>query len=141
MLFRHRQRLSFNGSGYGQESSMVYALPFEISLSRNTFKKGERKTMNRDIISFEEAKKLSLKKWKTIKSRISNIWYSLGDDCGFCERIDLLYPNYDDRKCQKCEAQKPCRDDIYPINDALADAINFTETLIKKIEALKEKKP
>ena len=97
--------------------------------------------MNRDITSFEEAKKLSLKKWKTIKSRMLNLFNSLGDDCGFCERIDSLYPQSEYvRECPKCEAKIPCRDSIYPIDDALMEAQDFTTLLIKKIEALKEKK-
>jgi len=97
--------------------------------------------MTMDSISFEEAKKLSVKKWQNIRRRILNIWSSLGDDCGFCKRIDVLYPNSDYAKeCPKCEAKIPCRDDIYPIDDALSDAIKHTKTLIKKIEALKERK-
>ena len=103
--------------------------------------KGETKTMNRDITSFEEAKKLSLKKWKTIKSRMLNLFNSLSDDCGFCERIDILYPQSEyGKECPKCEAKIPCRDSIYPIDDALSDAIKYTEILIQEIEALKEKK-
>jgi len=97
--------------------------------------------MNEQVMSFEQAKKLSLKKWKNIKSRMFNLFNSLSDDCGFCKRIDILYPNSDyARECPKCEAKKACRDDIYPIDDALCDAIKHTETLIEKIEALKERK-
>mgnify|MGYP001167095793 CR=1 FL=1 len=96
--------------------------------------------MNRDIISFEEAKKRSLKKWKTIKTKIGNIINSLGDDCGFCERIDDLYPKGGIKNCKKCEAQKLCNDAIFPIDEALIEAHESTRLLIKKIEALKEKK-
>ena len=96
--------------------------------------------MNRDIISFEGAKKLSLKKWKTIRTKIWNIINSLGNDCGFCERNDLLYPNYDYRECENCEARKLCDNSIFPIDDALTEAEELTTLLIKDIEALKEKK-
>jgi len=96
--------------------------------------------MNKESMSFEEAKKLSVKKWKSIKSKILSIFNSLTDDCGFCERIDILYPNSEyARECPQCEAKKPCCNDISPIDDALCDAIEHTETLIEKIEALKEK--
>jgi len=98
--------------------------------------------MNRDITSFEEAKKLSLKKWKTIKSRIIDITCALSDDCGFCIRIDQLYPQSEyARECPKCEAKNLCNACIFPIDDALTEAENLTRLLIKKIEALKEKKP
>ena len=97
--------------------------------------------MNRDIISFEEAKKLSLKKWKTIKTKIGNIINSLGDDCGFCERIDDLYPEGNVKNCEKCEAQKLCNNDIFPIDNGLIEAYEWTKHLINNIEALKEKKP
>ena len=96
--------------------------------------------MNRDIISFEEAKKLSLKKWKTIGTKIFNIIMSLGNDCGFCQRNDLLYPSYDYRACKNCEAKKLCNDAIFPIDNGLIEAHEWTKQLINDIEALKEKK-
>ena len=98
------------------------------------------KTLNRDIISFDEAKKLSLKKWNTIKTKIGNILNSLADDCGFCERNDLLYPNYDYRECKNCEAKNLCINDIFPIDNGLIEAYEWTKHLINNIEALKEKK-
>ena len=96
--------------------------------------------MNRDITSFEEAKKLSLKKWKNIRNRIVDLANALADDCGFCQRNDLLYPNYDYRECKNCEAKNLCNNEIFPIDNALIEAHEWTELLIKKIEALKEKK-
>jgi len=94
--------------------------------------------MNEEVMSFEKAKKLSLKKWNNIKKRIINVACALGDDCGFCKRDHQLAPDCD-QQCKKCEARSLCSNNIHPIEDALFEAEEQTTNLIKAIEKLETK--
>jgi len=91
-------------------------------------------------ISFQTAKKLSGDKWLKIIKKLEDIMGTLRTDCCFCERDKQRRDKNEDYDlCSECEADDICN--VNPIDDAISEAIDEADELLRRIARLTETKP
>ena len=89
-------------------------------------------------ISFDEARRRSLEKWRKIRGAASGLVDDIGMLCGFCVRWgeDSLH-----RECERCEAHGLCMADDSLHERIVSSSMNLVALVVDLIDGLETLEP